>query len=171
MIETDIIDSALFMAFADLGAVFVGFIAIVLAAVNDDGKLSVVDALRARSILHSGLNVIVGGLAPLAANSYGLDVIESLRLAALISFLMGFGLSIEGMIYNLRMDKADRKKAGYIHGALNWSFVLLSGVLLIAAITGIGNTQGHYILALSLMIFVAGSNFVMIALQKWLTDT
>lgn len=136
---------------------------------RDDGKLSPVDALRARSILHASILVIVGGVAPLTLEAYGFSADKVLHGAAAICLFVGIIMSAEGAAFNMRMDPADRQKAGYIHGAFSWGLSFLALVLLAIIVFRDGAPVGHYIMALSLGIAVASSNFVMIALQKWLS--
>lgn len=156
------------LGFGQLGAVFVGFISIAVVFVREDGKLAPVDALRARSILHTSILVIIGSIAPLVLNAYGVAPAQSLRGSAALGVLLGLGTSIEGAVYHLRMSLHDRRQAGPIHGAVTWGMSMIGFVLLAAIALGFSDREGDYVLAMSLGIAVSASNFVMLSVQRWL---
>ncbi|WP_421788038.1 hypothetical protein [Hyphobacterium sp.] len=157
----------LLIGISQLGAVFAGFLAIVLVYVSKDGRLSAPRGLRARAIMHSGFLVIFGALLPLVLNALGLESGQVWQWAALIILPIGGLMVGEGVWHHLRMNAEDRRQAGVLRTFVPWTCSGLGMGLIVWLALGLG-TAGLYILALIFALASATLSFMVLALEDWL---
>ena len=82
-------EEAILIGISQLGAIFVGFIAIFVIFTQSTSKLSSGDTVRARIIIHSSFAVVLAALSPLVLNGLGIAPSWLWRLATGIHLLLG----------------------------------------------------------------------------------
>lgn len=157
----------LLISLSQTGAVFAGFMAIFIAFIRRDGRLERVTALRARSILYSSVVTIFAALFPMVLFATGLDEDASWRVGALLSALIGAGLSLEGARHQLALSPEEQKATGLIFNMVSWGIPAIALAIGISvAVAWLG--PEFYVLAVTLMLVVSALNFVKISLERFL---
>ncbi|WP_420434144.1 hypothetical protein [Hyphobacterium sp.] len=157
----------LLIGISQLGAVFAGFLAIVLVFVSKDGRLTPPRGLRARAILHSSFLVIFGALLPLVLLALQLEAGRIWQWSAMILLPVGALMVGEGIWHHLRMSPEDRRIAGLLPTFAPWTFSALGMVSIFALALGYG-AGGLFILALIFALASATISFMALALEDWL---
>tara|TARA_R110002073_G_scaffold246232_6_gene409073 strand:- start:6789 stop:7277 length:489 start_codon:yes stop_codon:yes gene_type:complete len=157
----------LLIGISQLGAVFAGFLAIVLVYAGKDGRMSPPRGLRARAILHSSFLVIFGALLPLVFDALHQDVSRVWQWSAIAVLPIGSLMVAEGVRHHLKMSAGDRQQAGWLQTMVPWSFSGLGMALILGLALGYG-AGGLYILALVLALASATISFMTMALEDWI---
>lgn len=158
---------ATLIAMSQLGAVFAGFLGIVIALTRSDRRLDPGDALRTRSILHPSFLVILGSVLPLILHANGLDDARVWQFSAITGLVFAVAFSVVNIRFHLSMSAEERQAAGLMQTLLGW-LLTLPGLILIASVAvGVGQ-GGLYIASIGSALLVASWNFITLAGRRWL---
>ena len=160
-------EEATLIGISQLGAVFAGFIAIFLVFARKDGRFSVADSLRIRSLLYGSFIVVIAGVAPLVFDAFEFSGASLWRAAAVTVFLVAAFSIGDSARHHIKMSAADKREVGVIHSILAWGLSSVSGGLLLAAVVGHGGWP-FYLLAVAIILVVTMLNFLTITLQRLL---
>ena len=155
------------MGFAQIAAGLMGFLAILVIFVREDGRLAPVDALRSRSILYNAQAVLIGGLLPIILYEAGLEGQVLWQASAGLTLAMSAVPFAEGMRFNLAMPMEDRRQVGLPTAILSWGGSTVASLLMLSVVIGV-QESGAYFLAAGVCVAVASYNFVAVAVQRWL---
>ncbi|MHA6288947.1 hypothetical protein [Maricaulis sp. CAU 1757] len=152
---------------AQLGAVFAGFLALVVVFVSGGDRADPVSGLHGRSVLYSSFLTIFGALFPLALFAAGVREDLAWRLPAGAVLPVALAMLAESLRFYLKMDADQRRAFGYLVPFASWG---LSGVgMTLAVLVAAAVLDGPvFILAMVLALAAVTVNFMALALQRWL---
>jgi hypothetical protein len=157
----------LFIGLAQLAAVLIGFLAILVVFVREDGRLAPADALRGRSILYNANSVLVGAMVPIVLAANGVEGAQVWRFSGMVMIALSVVPFVEGARFNLRMSIEERRLIGLPTAIISWGgSALTMGLMVVVAIGWTG--MGVYVTAAGLGLSIASYNFVTMAVQRWL---
>lgn len=160
-------EEAILIGFSQLGLVFAGFISIFLVFAKRDGRFSPADALRVRSIIYASFMVVLGALAPIVLSAYDISGEMAWRAGAAIFIGVGVISTIDAARRHLAMTRDDRAEVGIAHSVVSWGLNIVLTAVMVGIVFGLGGAA-NYILSLTLLLAIAASNFITIALQRLL---
>lgn len=158
---------AILIGIAQLGAVFAGFIAVFTAFTRADGRFSRVESLRIRSMLYASFLTVMGSLWPLVVSAYGVPDPDLWRRSAVLFLLTGLAAVADAVRHNLSLKDTRKVSLGRVHFFVSWGMVGVAVALVAATALGHGG-PGHYLVALTLTLAVAISNFLTSTLLRLL---
>jgi len=156
--------------FAELGAAFVGFIAIFLIFARREGRFSPADSLRIRSIILASISVVFFSLIPLILTHAGLSGVTLWRTASTVAFIGG--LVAGGVVArkHFALSPTDRVEVGMVHSVITWGLFVTAAIFfgINAFWFGSAPSGWPYLASLACILGIAASNFVTIAFQRLL---
>ena len=155
---------------AELGTGFAGFIAIFLIFARSEGRFSPADSLRIRVIISASFVAIFMALLPLLLALSELGISDVWRVSSLVFLGIGVSMNVATGRTQLSLAPEERAEVGLANNVFTWTLACLIPILL--AVNAVGALGGPsallYLTALALVLGLATSNFVAIALQRLL---
>lgn len=152
---------------SQLGAVYIGFMSMVVAVSKKEEPLTRVISGRVRGVLGSGFLAMFGAIAPLMYYFFGFEETMAWRLAAGSMIVASLFFIVPVMRVYKEMSAEDMKAAG----RFKMAFILLmafGGLAVLGVLAAGWGHAGYYVLALDLPLIAGALNFIWIAEEKWL---
>lgn len=152
---------------AQIGAVFAGFLALVLVFSSNGERAEPVSAMHGRSVLYSSFLTIFGALFPLALLAAGLDEGLAWRIPAGAVLPAALPMLAESLRFYLRMKPEQRRALGLAIPITSWT---ISGIgITLSVLVAAGLLAGPvFVLAMVFALSAVTVNFMALALQRWL---
>ena len=150
---------------AQLGATFVGFVAIFLIFVRKDGRFSPAEALRIRALIYTSLLVVLTSLIPVMM-SFVVSEGALWQISAQLALLLGL-ISIADVVRaHLAMTKADRAELVLLHAVITYGLALAATALVAALAFGLAAGSAPYVLAVMLTLVSVATTFITLAFKN-----
>ncbi len=150
---------------SQLGATFMGFVAIFLIFVRQDGRFTPADALRIRALIYTSLLVVAGGLLPVMM-FFLLGGDLAWRAAAATMLVIGSAITVDVARSQLKLSKEDLRELVVLHAVVTYALAFVALALSVVVVLGYGSGGVLYTTALMLTVASVMITFITLAFKN-----